>query len=55
MVPESTEDGFVTDEVLEWYERFARGKPGAIVVEAIILGIYGGPLLKLDMIALFLD
>ena len=49
MVPwRATEDGFVTDEVLEWYERFARGKPGAIVVEATgIRDIPSGPLLRI--------
>ena len=35
MVPwRATDDGFVTGEVLAWYERFAEGQPGAIVVEA---------------------
>ena len=35
MVPwRATEEGDVTPEVLAWYERFARGRPGAIVVEA---------------------
>ena len=35
MVPwRATEDGHVTPEVLAWYERFARGRPGAIVIEA---------------------
>jgi 2,4-dienoyl-CoA reductase-like NADH-dependent reductase (Old Yellow Enzyme family) len=35
MVPwRATDDGFVTDEVIEWYTRFAAGRPGAIVVEA---------------------
>jgi len=49
MVPwRATEDGFVTDENLEWYERFARGKPGAIVVEATgIRDIPSGPLLRI--------
>src|SRR5262245_14324047 len=49
MVPwRATEDGFVTDENLEWYERFARGRPGAIVVEATgILDIPSGPLLRI--------
>ena len=49
MVPwRATEDGFVTDEVLKWYERFARGKPGAIVVEATgIRDIPSGPLLRI--------
>jgi 2,4-dienoyl-CoA reductase-like NADH-dependent reductase (Old Yellow Enzyme family) len=49
MVPwRATEDGFVTDQNLEWYERFARGKPGAIVVEATgIRDLPSGPLLRI--------
>jgi 2,4-dienoyl-CoA reductase-like NADH-dependent reductase (Old Yellow Enzyme family) len=49
MVPwRATDDGFVTDENIEWYERFARGKPGAIVVEATgIRDIPSGPLLRI--------
>ncbi len=49
MVPwRSTEEGFVTPEVLAWYERFARGRPGAIVVEATgIRDIASGPLLRI--------
>ncbi len=49
MVPwRATEDGFVTDEILDWYERFARGRPGAIVVEATgIRDIPSGPLLRI--------
>lgn len=49
MVPwRATEDGMVTDDVLGWYERFARGKPGAIVVEATgIRDIPSGPLLRI--------
>src|ERR1044071_4623825 len=49
MVPwRATEDGFVSDNVLEWYERFARGRPGVIVVEATgIRDIPSGPLLRL--------
>ncbi|MEW6299926.1 MAG: hypothetical protein AB1671_19720, partial [Thermodesulfobacteriota bacterium] len=49
MVPwRATEDGFVTREVLEWYERFARAQPGAIVVEATgIRDIPSGPLLRI--------
>ena len=48
MVPwRATEDGFVTKEVLDWYERFARGQPGAIVLEATgIRDIPSGPLLR---------
>src|SRR5512139_3403866 len=49
MVPwRATDDGFVTDDNLEWYERFARGRPGAIVVEATgIRDIPSGPLLRI--------
>lgn len=49
MVPwRATEEGFVTREVLDWYERFARGQPGAIVVEATgIRDIRSGPLLRI--------
>ena len=33
MVPwRSTEDGDATDDVIDWYRRFAEGQPGAIVV-----------------------
>jgi 2,4-dienoyl-CoA reductase-like NADH-dependent reductase (Old Yellow Enzyme family) len=48
MVPwRATEDGFVTESNLRWYERFARGRPGAIVVEATgIRDIPSGPLLR---------
>ena len=35
MVPwRASADGEVTDRLLKWYERFAMGQPGAIVVEA---------------------
>jgi dimethylglycine catabolism A len=49
MVPwRATEDGHVTPEVLAWYERFARGQPGALVVEATgIRDIPSGPLLRI--------
>src|SRR5687767_5414971 len=49
MVPwRATEDGFVTPEVLAWYERFAEGEPGAIVLEATgIRDIPSGPLLRI--------
>ena len=48
MVPwRATDDGFVTPEVLAWYERFAKGEPGALVVEATgIRDIPSGPLLR---------
>jgi dimethylglycine catabolism A len=49
MVPwRATDDGLVTPEVLAWYERFARGQPGALVVEATgIRDIPSGPLLRI--------
>lgn len=49
MVPwRATEDGFVTRDNLEWYGRFAAGRPGAIVVEATgIRDILSGPLLRI--------
>ena len=41
-------DGIATDNVLDWYGRFARGKPGAIVIEATgIRDIPSGPLLRI--------
>ena len=48
MVPwRATEEGLVTDDVLEWYERFAEGQPGALVVEATgIRDVRSGPLLR---------
>lgn len=49
MVPwRATEDGFVTEQVLAWYERFAKGEPGAIVLEATgIRDVASGPLLRI--------
>jgi len=49
MVPwRASEDGFVTPEVLDWYESYARGRPGAIVVEATgIREVPSGPLLRI--------
>src|SRR5207302_9808711 len=49
MVPwRATEDGFVTPNIIDWYERFAAGRPGAIVVEATgIRDIASGPLLRI--------
>jgi 2,4-dienoyl-CoA reductase-like NADH-dependent reductase (Old Yellow Enzyme family) len=49
MVPwRATDEGFVTPEVLAWYERFAAGRPGALVVEATgIRDIPSGPLLRI--------
>jgi 2,4-dienoyl-CoA reductase-like NADH-dependent reductase (Old Yellow Enzyme family) len=49
MVPwRASEEGVVTPELIEWYGRFARGRPGAIVVEATgIRDIPSGPLLRI--------
>ena len=49
MVPwRATGDGAVTDALLEWYARFAEGRPGAIVVEATgIRDVPSGPLLRI--------
>jgi 2,4-dienoyl-CoA reductase-like NADH-dependent reductase (Old Yellow Enzyme family) len=49
MVPwRASEDGGVTPDVLDWYRRFARGRPGAIVVEATgIRDVPSGPLLRI--------
>jgi dimethylglycine catabolism A len=49
MVPwRATEDGFVTRENVEWYARFAAGRPGALVVEATgIRDVPSGPLLRI--------
>src|SRR5829696_3492820 len=49
MVPwRATEDGLVTRENLEWYGRFAAGRPGALVVEATgIRDVPSGPLLRI--------
>ncbi len=49
MVPwRATEEGFVTPEVLDWYDRFAAGRPGALVVEATgIRDVPSGPLLRI--------
>jgi 2,4-dienoyl-CoA reductase-like NADH-dependent reductase (Old Yellow Enzyme family) len=49
MVPwRATEDGFVTPDNIQWYERFAAGKPGAIVIEATgIRDVPSGPLLRI--------
>jgi len=49
MVPwRATEDGFVTSANLDWYRRFAEGRPGALVVEATgVRDIPSGPLLRI--------
>ncbi len=50
MVPwRASLQGDVTPEVIDWYERFARGRPGAIVIEATgIRDIPSGPLLRIS-------
>jgi len=41
-------DGFVTEAVVDWYERFAAGEPGALVVEATgIRDVPSSPLLRI--------
>ena len=49
MVPwRATADGFVTQENLDWYRRFARGRRGVLVVEATgVRDIPSGPLLRI--------
>jgi dimethylglycine catabolism A len=49
MVPwRATEDGFVTPDVLDWYARFAEGRPGVLVVEATgVRDVPSGPLLRI--------
>jgi dimethylglycine catabolism A len=48
MVPwRATDDGVVTEAVVEWYARFAGGRPGALVVEATgVRDVPSGPLLR---------
>ena len=49
MVPwRATEEGSVTQNILDWYGRFAEGRPGVIVVEATgVRDIPSGPLLRI--------
>ena len=49
MVPwRATEDGFVTQQNLDWYGRFAEGRPGVLVVEATgVRDVPSGPLLRI--------
>lgn len=49
MVPwRATDEGFVTPDVIDWYVRMAKGRPGAIVVEATgVRDIPSGPLLRI--------
>jgi 2,4-dienoyl-CoA reductase-like NADH-dependent reductase (Old Yellow Enzyme family) len=49
MVPwRANQDGIVSRNVLEWYARFARGRPAALVVEATgIRDVPSGPLLRI--------
>jgi 2,4-dienoyl-CoA reductase-like NADH-dependent reductase (Old Yellow Enzyme family) len=49
MVPwRASEDGLVTPDVIDWYRRFAEGRPGVLVVEATgIRDVRSGPLLRI--------
>src|SRR4249919_809483 len=49
MVPwRATEGGEVTPDVIDWYARFAAGRPGVLVVEATgIRDVPSGPLLRI--------
>lgn len=49
MVPwRATDDGLVTPDVLDWYGRFAEGRPGVLVVEATgVRDVPSGPLLRI--------
>lgn len=49
MVPwRATDDGFVSDDVVDWYGRFADGRPAVLVVEATgIRDVPSGPLLRI--------
>src|SRR5216684_1953649 len=49
MVPwRATEDGFVSQDNLDWYRRFAEGQPAALVVEATgVRDTPSGPLLRI--------
>jgi len=49
MVPwRATEDGFVTQDNLDWYRRFAKGQPAALLVEATgVRDVPSGPLLRI--------
>jgi 2,4-dienoyl-CoA reductase-like NADH-dependent reductase (Old Yellow Enzyme family) len=49
MVPwRAREDGHVTEDVIDWYRRFAAGRPAAIVVEATgVRDVPSGPLLRI--------
>jgi dimethylglycine catabolism A len=50
MVPwRASEEGDVTPSVLAWYERFARGRPAVLVVEATgVRDVASGPLLRIS-------
>jgi hypothetical protein len=49
MVPwRASDEGMVTPDVIEWYARFAAGRPGVLVVEATgIRDMPSGPLLRI--------
>ncbi|MBW2462508.1 MAG: NADH:flavin oxidoreductase [Deltaproteobacteria bacterium] len=49
MVPwRASPDGFVTERVIDWYRRFAAGRPAVLVIEATgIRDVPSGPLLRI--------
>jgi 2,4-dienoyl-CoA reductase-like NADH-dependent reductase (Old Yellow Enzyme family) len=49
MVPwRASDEGFVTERVIDWYARFAKGRPGVIVIEATgVRDVASGPLLRI--------
>ena len=49
MVPwRATEEGEATEDVVDWYRRFADGRPGVIVIEATgVRDVPSGPLLRI--------
>lgn len=49
MVPwRATEEGEATDDVVDWYRRFADGRPGVLVIEATgVREVASGPLLRI--------
>lgn len=49
MVPwRASDEGEVTERVIDWYARFARGRPGVLVIEATgVRDVPSGPLLRI--------
>jgi 2,4-dienoyl-CoA reductase-like NADH-dependent reductase (Old Yellow Enzyme family) len=45
----ASEEGFINDDVLAWYQRFSEGRPGVIVVEATgVRDVPSGLLLRIS-------